>query len=126
MNDARLGIVRLPLSDGREVALQLTHAALDARGHSWIIEQFKTLQKGQPGEAAALAGLLSVMSSGAISEDDVRTAPQASYPLSVCTAACWDAWQLAQYGPSGRPAEEGTANPRKRPLTRLRNLFGRR
>lgn len=125
MNDARLGIVRLPLPDGREVALQLTHAALDARGHAWIIEQFRILQKGQAGEATALAGLLAVMSGGAISEQDVQTAPPAAYPLNPCTSACWDAWQLAQHGPSGRPAEEGAANPQSRRPTPLRRLFGR-
>ena len=125
MNDARLGIVRLDLPDGRAVALQLTHAALDAKGHAWVIEQFKVLQKGQPGEASALAGLLSVLSSGAISEEDVRSAPPAVYPLNPCTAACWEAWQQGQHGPSGRPAEEGTANPRSRRPTLWKRLFGR-
>lgn len=47
--DNRLGIVRLPLSDGRAIPLQLTYAALDAKGHDWLLDQFKAMQKGKPG-----------------------------------------------------------------------------
>ena len=43
--DERLGIVRLPLPDGRAVPLQLTYAALDAKGHDWLLDQFKAMQK---------------------------------------------------------------------------------
>lgn len=125
MNDARLGIVRLPLPDGRDVALQLTHAALDARGHGWIIERLEFLQAGKAGSRTALAELLEVFSSGALSKADVEGVDVAAYPIGICTKALWEAWQLAYWGPSGRPAEEGTANPRNRRPTLWRRLFGR-
>jgi len=126
MNDARLGIVRLPLPDGREVALQLTFAALDAKGHDWLLEQFKVLQKGRAGASSALGELLEVLSDGAITKADVLAAPAAAFPLSPSMKSCWDAWELAQYGPAGRSAEAGPANPRQSRPTLLRRLFGRR
>ena len=126
MNDARLGIVRLPLPDGREVALQLTFAALDAKGHDWLLDQFKALQKGRAGASSALGELLEVLSGGAVTKADVMAAPVAVFPLSVCMRSCWDAWELAQYGPAGRSAEAGPANPQPPRPTLWRRLFGRR
>ncbi len=125
--DERLGIVRLPLPDGRTVALQLTYAALDAKGHDWLLEQFKAMQKGRSGGSTALAEVLEVMSGGEIKAADVLAAPMAAYPLAHSLKACWQAWELAQYGPHGRSVEADTANPRKsaRP-TWLRRIFGRR
>lgn len=127
MNDAREGIVRLPLPDGRAIPLQLTYAALDAKGHDWLLEQFKIMQKGRSGGSTALAEALEVMSNGQIKAADVLAAPMAAYPLAVCLKAVWGAWELAQYGPQGRSVEADTANPRKsaRP-TWLRRIFGRR
>lgn len=126
MNDARLGIVRLPLPDGRQVALQLTFAALDAKGHDWLLEQFKVLQKGRAGASSALGDLLEVMTAGAITKTDVLASPVAAFPISTCMKACWDAWELAQYGPAGRSAEAGPGNPQKPQPTLWRRLFGRR
>lgn len=126
MNDARLGIVRLSLPDGRQVALQLTFAALDANGHDWLLDRFKVLQKGRAGTSSALGDLLEVLTAGAITKADVIVAPVAAFPLSPCMKACWDAWELAQYGPGGRSAEAGPANPQKARPTLLRRLFGRR
>lgn len=126
MNDARLGIVRLPLPDGRQVALQLTFAALDAKGHDWLLDRFKVLQKGRAGASTALGDVLEVLTAGAITQADVLAAPVAAFPLSPCMKACWDAWELAQYGPSGRSAEAGPANPQKSRPTLLKRLFGRR
>lgn len=126
MNDARLGIVRLPLPDGRQVALQLTFAALDANGHDWLLDRFKVLQKGRAGTSSALGDLLEVLTAGAITKADVIVAPVAAFPLSPCMKACWDAWELAQYGPAGRSAEAGPANPPTRRPTLWRRLFGRR
>ena len=126
MNDARLGIVRLPLPDGREVALQLTFQALDAKGHDWLLEQFKALQKGRAGASSALGELLEVLSAEAITKADVMAAPVAAFPLSICMRSCWDAWDLAQYGPAGRSAEAGPANPQPHRRTLWRRLFGRR
>ena len=126
MNDARLGIVRLPLPDGREVALQVTFTAMDAYGHDWLIDQFKTLQKGKAGVSSALGDLLEVLSSGAVTKAEVLAAPVATYPLNVCLRACWDAWELAQYGPAGRSAEAGPANLQSRRPTLWSRLFGQR
>lgn len=125
--DERLGIVRLPLPDGRTVALQLTYAALDAKGHDWLLEQFKAMQKGRSGGSTALAEALEVISAGQIKAVDVLAAPMATYPLAHCLKACWQAWELAQYGPAGRSVEADTANPRKsaRPMW-LRRIFARR
>ena len=125
--DERLGIVRLPLPDGRAVVLQLTYAAMDAKGHDWLLAQFKAVQQGRSGGSTALAEALEVMSSGQIKAADVLAAPMAAYPLAHCLKACWSAWELAQYGPQGRSVEADTANPRKsaRP-TWLRRIFGQR
>ena len=126
MNDARLGIVRLPLPDGRQVALQLTFTALDAKGHDWLLEQFKLLQKGRAGAQSAMGDLLEVMSAGAVTKADVLAAPVAAFPLSPTMRALWDAWELAQYGPAGRSAEAGSENPPRSRPTLLRRIFGRR
>lgn len=127
MNDARLGIVRLPLPDGREVALCLTFTALDALGHDGLLERFKLLQKGRAGAQTAMAELLEVMSAGAVSKTDVMEAPVAAFPLTPCMRALWAAWELAQYGPSGRSAEAGPENPlRSRRRTLWSMLSGRR
>ena len=125
-NDAREGIVRLPLPDGRAVPLQLTYAALDAKGHDWLLEQFKIMQKGRSGGSTALAEALEVMSAGQIKAADVMAAPMATYPLAHCLKACWQAWELAQHGPQGRSVEADSENPQKsaRP-TWLRRIFGR-
>ena len=126
MNDSRLGIVRLPLPDGREVALQLTFAALDAKGHDWLLEQFKLLQKGRAGAQSAMGDLLEVMSAGAVTKADIMAAPVAAFPLSPCMKALWDCWELAQYGPAGRSAEAGPENPPRRRRTLWSMLSGRR
>ena len=130
MNDARLGIVRLPLPDGREVALQLTFARLDAVGHVGIMELFSTLSKGKVGSAHARARLLEVFSDGAVTEADIAAAPSTQFPISESIRALWAAWELAQYGPDGRPATDGAPNPPRRPLptwwrTACARLFGR-
>lgn len=125
--DERLGIVRLPLPDGRAVPLQLTYAAMDAKGHDWLLEQFKAIQKGRAGSSTAMAEALEVLSAGEIQAVDVLAAPMAAYPLAACLKASWQAWELAQYGPQGRSVEADPENPPKsaRP-TWLRRIFGRR
>ena len=102
------------------------HHALDAKGHDWLLDRFKVLQKGRAGASSALGDLLEVLTAGAITKADVIAAPVAVFPLSPCMKACWDAWELAQYGPAGRSAEAGPANPQTRRPTRWRRLFGRR
>lgn len=126
MNDARLGIVRLPLPDGRAVPLQLTYRALDAHGHDWLLEQFKIVQKGRAGSSTALGELLDLMSAGEIKAADVEAAPMAAYPLATCLKALWATWDLAQYGPQGRQADDGGENPpRSARPTWSRRIFGR-
>lgn len=127
MNDARLGIVRLPLPDGRLIPLQLTYAALDARGHDWVLEQFRLAQKGKAGSSSAIAELLEMLSGGELQASVVMAAPAAEYPLSPTLKALWATWELGQHGPAGRPAEEGPANPPKSVRqTWWRRVFGPR
>lgn len=128
MNDARLGIVRLLLPDGREVALSLTFQRLDAVGPAGINELFQRVSKGKVGSALARAELLELFSDGAITVADVKDRPVA-FPVIETTQALWRAWEISQYGPDGRPAEDGPANPRNRPPTwwgnAFKQLFGR-
>lgn len=124
--DERLGIVRLPLPDGRAIPLQLTYAALDAKGHDWLLDQFKAMQKGKPGASLAMAEALEIMSAGQLKAADVMAAPMAEYPMAECLRSCWRAWELAQHGSSGRPAEDGSENPRLSPRkTWWGRIFGR-
>jgi len=127
MNDERLGIVRLPLPDGRTIPLQLTYQALDTRGHDWMLDQFRAMQKARTGSARAIAELLEVLSQGEVVASDVMTAPAGDYPLSATMKALWAAWEIAQYGPAGRPAEDGKVDPQLSVRqTWLKRLFGRR
>lgn len=114
-SDERLGIVRLSLPDGRTVPLQLTYAALDVRGHEWLLDQFRVMQKGKSGSLQAMADALEVMTSGELKAEAIMAAPLAEYPLAPAVKACWKAWELGQYGPRGRPAAEGAENPQKAP-----------
>lgn len=114
-SDERLGIVRLSLPDGRAVPLQLTYAALDAKGHDWLLEQFKAMQKGKAGAQRAMAETLEMLTHGELTADAVMAAPVAEYPLATVLKGCWQAWELAQYGPHGRPAVDGVENPPKAP-----------
>lgn len=125
MNDARLGIVLLPLPEGREVALSLTFERLDAVGPVGIGELLTRVSKGKAGSAQARAELLEAFSDGAISVADFRANPSA-YPVIATTKAIWQAWSIAQYGPDGRSGDEATANPQKRRPTLLDRLFRRR
>lgn len=114
-SDERLGIVRLSLPDGRVVPLQLTYAALDAKGHDWLLDQFKAMQKGKVGAMRSMADALELLSDGALVADDIMAAPTAEYPLADNLKACWRTWELGQNGPKGRPAVEGAENPRPAP-----------
>lgn len=126
MSDEREGIVRLVLPGGRSIRLQLTFAVLDARGHGWFFDQFKAMQGGRTSSAEARADLLEALSGGAVTADDVRSAPVAEYPLALTMKAIWSAWELAQYGPGGRSGDEAPANPPKARPTLWGRIFGRR
>lgn len=66
MQDERLGISRLSMPDGREVALQFTWARIDAVGREWIVTQLQAVMTGKPGCQAAMAELLVLASGGDI------------------------------------------------------------
>lgn len=126
MNDARQGIVRLDLPDGRSLPLSVTYQRLDLHGHGWVIERLEVLQKAKAGANQAVADLLQLFTMGAISADEVMAAPVTDYPLGPCTRAIWSAWELAFHGPNGKPEKEPTSDPRKRRPTLWSRLFGRR
>lgn len=124
--DARLGIVRLPLPDGREVALQLTYERLDTCGHSWVLAKLDELQKGKAGASTAMAELLELFANGAVTAAEIKRDGPTAYPIGPCTLAIWEAWELAYHGPGGRPEKAATSDPQKRRPTLLSKLFGRR
>ena len=127
MNDERAGIVRLELPDGRTVSLQLHYAAMDVRGHGWIIEQLEVLQRAKGGSDRAIADLLEVFTGGEIVSEQVMAGSAAAYPIGPCTRAIWSAWGLAFHGPTGRPAEDSEPDPQPAaPPTWWRRLLGRR
>lgn len=127
MSDAREGIVRLDLPDGRSIPLQMSYAAMDVRGHGWVIEQLETLQRAKAGSTRAIADLLEVFSAGEIVSEQVMAGSAATYPIGPCTRAIWSAWGLAFHGPAGRPAEDSEPDPQKAaPPTWWRRLLGQR
>lgn len=125
-SDKRQGIVRLPLPDGRDVALQLTFAVLDSRGHDWFIEQMKVMQKGRTASAMARAELVEALSGGAVKAEEMAAAPVSDYPLAATMKAIWSAWEIAQYGPDGRSGDEAPANPPTSRPTLWERISGRR
>lgn len=125
MRDARDGIVRLTLPDGRAVPLCLTYAALDKFGHQWVIDQLKVVQKGKAGAQQALAELLELLTGGEVVADDVMIAPVQAYPLGHCLKAVIESWELAQYGPDGRSGDDAPENPPSRRPTLWGRLTGR-
>ena len=126
MNDARQGIVRLDLPDGRSLPLSVTHQRLDLHGHGWVIERLEVLQKAKAGSSQAKADLLDLFTMGAVTADEVMATPITDYPLGPCTKAIWAAWELAFHGPGGKPEKEPGSDPQKRRPTLWERLFGRR
>lgn len=126
MSDAREGIVRLELPDGRSVALQLTYDRIDVRGHGWLLEQLDRVQRAKGGSARAIADLLEILTGGVLRADEIMAAPVSVYPIGVCTPAIWKAWEIGYYGPAGRPGTEAAENPPKRRPTLWGRLIGRR
>lgn len=105
-SDDRLGIVRLPLPDGREVVLQWTYAALDRIGHVWVSERFVIAAKGREGSLVAVAELLEAATNGGVKAEDVIKGGLAAYPLVPCSEALWRSWELAKFGPKGEVADD--------------------
>ena len=126
MNDAREGIVRLELPDGRSLALQLTYGRIDLKGHGWILERLEQVQRARGGSSRAVAELLETFTAGAVLADEIMAASAAAYPFGLCMPAIWKAWELAYYGPDGKPGSAATENPQKRRPTLLGRLTGRR
>lgn len=126
MNDAREGIVRLELPDGRTLPLSVTYERLDQHGHGWVIERLEMLQKAKAGANRAVADLLELFTAGVLTADEIMAAPVTDHPLGPCTRAIWSAWELAFHGPAGRSGAEAPSDPQKRRPTLLRRLFGRR
>lgn len=126
MNDAREGIVRLTLPDGRTIPLQLTYQRMDVRGHGWVLEALDQVRRAKSGSSQAVADLLEVLTGGAVSAAEVMAAPAAAFPLGLCTPAIWKAWELAYHGPEGRQEATTPADPKKRRPTLWGWLTGRR
>ncbi|MFC7378272.1 hypothetical protein [Brevundimonas sp. GCM10030266] len=105
--------------------MSLTFERLDAIGPAGYGELFGKVAKGKAGSALARAQLLEHFTDGAISVADVQADPTA-YPVVQTTKALWQAWEIAQYGPAGRPAVDGAANPPSRRPTLLARLFTKR
>lgn len=110
--DERLGIVRLP-HGGRVIPLRFTWARIDAVGREWIVKQFETIIAGKDGCQAAMAELLVLASGAELTATDLLN--EDGEPLGFETAfkALEDAWTLARFGPTRRPAEDGQENPQK-------------
>lgn len=123
MKDEREGIVRLDLPDGRSIPLCLTYRALDARGHGWMLDQFKMVQSSKAGAEKAMADLLEVLSDGGVTSAEIMSSPVHAFPLGHCLKSALKAWEIAQYGPAGRSADEALANPQKPPRRTLLSML---
>ena len=122
MNDSRLGISRLPLHDGREVALRFTWSRIDAVGRDWIVERFQSVISGKPGCQAALVELLVLASGGVLTASDMLSEDIEPIPFEEGFKALEEAWLLARFGPS-RKADGQPANPPKSRRTWWRRFF---
>lgn len=125
MNDARLGIVRLSLPDGREVALRFTWSRIDAVGRDWIVDRFQSVIGGKAGCQAALVELLVLASGGALTASDLLSEDIQPIPFEDGFKALEEAWLLARFGPS-RKADGQPANPQMSRTTWWRRFFPRR
>lgn len=124
MNDSRLGIVRLPLPDGREVALRFTWARIDAVGREWIVQRFQDAIDGKAGCQGALVELLVLASGGELTAAAMLSDDEEPVPFEEAYRALEDAWLLARFGPT-RKAPGQPENPRKSRLTWWRRFFRR-
>lgn len=112
MNDARLGIVRLPLPDGRQVALRFTWARIDAVGRDWIVNRFQDVIGGKAGCQAALVELLVLASGGDLTAADLLSDDHEPLPFEESYRALEDAWLMARFGPTRKAAGQ-PENPQK-------------
>ena len=124
MNDARLGIARLSLPDGREVALRFTWSRIDAVGRDWIVQRLQDVIAGKAGCQAALVELLVLASGGELKATDLLSDEQEGVAFEPAFRAIEDAFLLARFGPT-RKATGQPENPRKSRPTWLRRFFQR-
>lgn len=120
--DERIGIVRLPLPDGRTVPLRFTWSRIDAVGRDWIVDAFGKMVKGEPGCQAAMADMLILASGHEIKASDLLSEDGPVVGFEAAFKALEDAWAVARFGPTRRPAEDGAENPRKSLRTWLRRF----
>lgn len=123
LTDERLGVVRLSLPDGRAVPIRFSWARIDAMGRSWIVDAFGKMVKGEPGCQAAMADMLVLTSGGEIQPADVLSEEGDVVGFEPAFKALEDAWLIARFGPTRRPAEDGSENPRKSRPTWWRRCF---
>lgn len=71
--DDRLGIARLQLHDGREVAIRFTWSRIDAVGRDWIVERMQAVVAGKAGCQGALTELLVLASGGVLRAEDLMS-----------------------------------------------------
>lgn len=116
MNDERLGIVPLDLTDGRTIPLRFTWARIDAVGRDWIVTRLQTVLGGKAGCQAALAELIVLASGGAITAGDLFDEDKPVLPFEASSEALLNAWTLARFGPSGKVSGQ-PPDPQKSPRT---------
>lgn len=122
--DARLGIVRLSLPDGRAVPLRFSWDRIDAVGRAWIVERFEAVIAGGEGCQQALAELLVLASGDEVKAAEMFDTSASPMPFELVSAALLEAWHLARFGPNGK-ADGQPTNPQKSRPTWLRRLFAR-
>lgn len=110
--DDRLGIVRFQYGE-RTIPLRFTWPRIDAVGRKWIVAQFESIVAGGDGCQAAMAELLVLASGGEVSATDLLSEDGETLSFETAFKALEDAWLLARFGPTRRPAEDGPANPQK-------------
>lgn len=116
MQDERLGISRLSMPDGREVALQFTWARIDAVGREWIVTQLQAVMTGKPGCQAAMTELLVLASGGEIKASEVLTEDAPVVGFEEAYKAIEDAWLLARFGPTRKASGQPENPPKSRPI----------
>ena len=112
VSDDRLGIARLPLHDGREVAIHFTWSRIDAVGRDWIVERMQAVVAGKAGCQGALTELLVLASGGILKAEELMSEDFGGLPYETAFTALEDAWTLARFGPT-RKADGQPENPRK-------------
>jgi len=123
-SDARMGIARLLLPDGQEVALRFTWSRIDAVGRDWIVDRLQTAITGKAGCQGALAELLVLASGGLLAASDLLSDGREPVPYEAAFKAVEDAWILARFGPA-RKADGQPGNPQKSRQTWWKRIWRR-